>query len=176
MSERLTRKQFLGRTAAGGALLTFPGVVSACGTSVNNASKSSSSQPVQKKLAKTLNFDNWPLYIDVGKSHNHPSLQEFAKQTGVKVNYVENINDNQSFFGKIQGPLSRGEGIGARPGRGHVRGQPFAQRDRGARSVPARSGGRCGQPRNRRALWDRRGRRQDAGSHLDGITGIGGTR
>ncbi|HLY49355.1 MAG TPA: spermidine/putrescine ABC transporter substrate-binding protein [Solirubrobacteraceae bacterium] len=113
MSDRLTRKQFFGRAAAGGALLTVPGLASACGTSVNNASKSNASAPVQKKLAKVLNFDNWPLYIDVGKSHNHPSLQQFTKQTGVQVNYVENINDNQSFFGKIQGPLSRGEGIGA---------------------------------------------------------------
>src|SRR5579862_6002491 len=106
MSDRLTRKQFFGRAAAGGALLTVPGLASACGTSVN-ASKSNASAPVQKKLAKVLNFDNWPLYIDVGKSHNHPSLQQFTKQTGVQVNYVENINDNQSFFGKIQGPLSR---------------------------------------------------------------------
>jgi spermidine/putrescine transport system substrate-binding protein len=111
MSDRITRKQFLGRTAAGGALLTIPGLAAACGTSVNSGSKAS--QPVQKKLAKVLNFDNWPLYIDVSKSHTHPSLLQFTKKTGVKVNYVENINDNQSFFGKIQGPLSRGEGIGA---------------------------------------------------------------
>jgi spermidine/putrescine transport system substrate-binding protein len=113
MSDRFTRRHFLGRTAAGGAVLTVPGLMSACGTSVNNASKASGSQHVVTKLAKALNFDNWPLYIDVGKNHKHPSLEQFTKQTGVQVNYVENINDNQSFFGKIQGPLSRGEGIGA---------------------------------------------------------------
>ncbi|HWD65828.1 MAG TPA: spermidine/putrescine ABC transporter substrate-binding protein [Solirubrobacteraceae bacterium] len=113
MSAPLTRKQFLGRAATGGAALTVPGFLSACGTSVNNAGKAATTQHVTKKLAKTLNFDNWPLYIDVSKSHKHPSLEQFTKQYGVQVNYVENINDNQSFFGKIQGPLSRGEGIGA---------------------------------------------------------------
>ena len=41
MSSHLTRKQFLGRAAAGGALLTVPGLLSACGTSVNNAAKTS---------------------------------------------------------------------------------------------------------------------------------------
>jgi len=113
MSSQLTRKQFLGRAAAGGAFLTVPGLLSACGTSVNNAPKSTGTEHVRTTLAKQLNFDNWPLYIDVGSHHDHPSLQQFAKQTGVKVNYAENINDNESFFGKIQGPLSRGEGIGA---------------------------------------------------------------
>jgi spermidine/putrescine transport system substrate-binding protein len=35
----------------------------------------------------------------------------FQKKTGVHVNYMEDINDNASFFGKIQGPLSRGQSI-----------------------------------------------------------------
>ena len=42
-----------------------------------------------------------------------PACEQFTKQSGVKVNYVENINDNESYFGKIQGPLSRGQGIDA---------------------------------------------------------------
>jgi spermidine/putrescine transport system substrate-binding protein len=111
-SSRLTRKQFLHRAAASGAFLSTPAVLAACGTSINKA-KSAKSAPVKTTLAKQLNFDNWPLYIDVGKAHNHPSLQQFTKQTGVAVNYNESINDNEQFFGKIQGPLSRGEGIGA---------------------------------------------------------------
>jgi spermidine/putrescine transport system substrate-binding protein len=108
----LTRKQFLRRTAAGGAALTVPGLLSACGSSIKSASHTNTNQAVTKKLAKTLNFSNWPLYIDVGKNKTHPSLQQFTKQTGVKVNYVEDINDNESFFGKIEGPLSRGQGVG----------------------------------------------------------------
>jgi spermidine/putrescine transport system substrate-binding protein len=108
----LTRKQFLRRTAAGGAALTVPGLLSACGSSIKSAAHSSGNEVVTKKLAKTLNFSNWPLYIDVGKNKSHPSLNQFTKHYGVKVNYIEDINDNESFFGKIEGPLSRGQGIG----------------------------------------------------------------
>jgi spermidine/putrescine transport system substrate-binding protein len=35
----------------------------------------------------------------------------FKKKTGVTVQYTEDINDNASYFGKIQGPLSRGQSI-----------------------------------------------------------------
>jgi spermidine/putrescine transport system substrate-binding protein len=113
MAEQLTRKQLLGRAAAGSAMLTLPGFLEACGSSIKTAAHTTATTPpVKKVLAKTLNFSNWPLYIDVGKSKNHPSLQQFTKQTGVQVNYVEDINDNESFFGKIEGPLSRGQAVG----------------------------------------------------------------
>jgi spermidine/putrescine transport system substrate-binding protein len=113
VTEHLTRQQFLSRAAAAGTVLTVPGMLSACGSSIKSAAKTSaSSAPVKKQLAKTLNFSNWPLYIDVGKSKNHPSLDQFTKQTGVSVNYTEDINDNESYFGKIEGPLSRGQPVG----------------------------------------------------------------
>src|ERR671927_1042053 len=32
--------------------------------------------------------------------------------SGVKVKYIEDINDNDQFFGKIEGPLSQGQSIG----------------------------------------------------------------
>jgi spermidine/putrescine transport system substrate-binding protein len=112
MTDHLTRKQFLGRAAAGGSVLTLPGLLSACGGGIKSAAHTQTTETVKKVLAHTLNFSNWPLYIDVGKNKNHPSLQQFTKQTGVQVNYVEDINDNESFFGKIEGPLSRGQGVG----------------------------------------------------------------
>jgi spermidine/putrescine transport system substrate-binding protein len=64
-----------------------------------------------KLRGKTFVFSNWPLYIDV-KGHRHPSLDQFSKKYGVKVKYVEDINDNASFFGKIQAQLRRGQSIG----------------------------------------------------------------
>jgi spermidine/putrescine transport system substrate-binding protein len=110
MTEPLTRQQFLRRAAAGTTALTVPGLLAACGSSIKTAAHTgAASAPVKKQLAKTLSFSNWPLYIDVGKSKNHPSLDQFTKQTGVQVNYTEDINDNESFFGKIEGPLSRGQ-------------------------------------------------------------------
>jgi spermidine/putrescine transport system substrate-binding protein len=109
MTDQLTRRDLLQRAAAGGTVLTLPGLLAACGGSSSNSSVGSSSN---NKLAKTLNFSNWTLYIDVNeKTKSHPSLNQFRKKTGVKVNYVEDINDNASYFGKIQGPLSRGQSI-----------------------------------------------------------------
>src|SRR5215470_4800234 len=110
MTDQLTRRQLLERAAIGGAAITFPGILAACGSSGSKASGGTTS--VDQTLAKTLNFSNCTLYIDVNnKTKTHPSLDTFKKEKGVDVNYVEDINDNASFFGKIQGPLSRGQSI-----------------------------------------------------------------
>lgn len=108
MTDGLTRLQLLRRAAAGGAFLTVPGVLAACG----GTTKKAASTTANKTLAKTLRFSNWTLYMDTNnKNHTHPSLVEFQKKYGVHVRYTEDINDNASFFGKIQGPLSRGQSV-----------------------------------------------------------------
>jgi spermidine/putrescine transport system substrate-binding protein len=110
-----TRRQLIGRGAAGASVLTIPGLLAACGGSsgIKGAANTGSTTKVTKQLAKTLNFSNWPLYIDVNeKTKSHPTLTAFTKKYGVNVDYKEDINDNQSYFGKIQGPLSHGQGIG----------------------------------------------------------------
>jgi spermidine/putrescine transport system substrate-binding protein len=110
MTDQLTRQQLLKRAAIGGAAITFPGILAACGSSGPKSSGGTTS--VEHKLAGTLNFSNWTLYMDVNKKTKaFPSLDAFEKKTGVHVNYTEDINDNASFFGKIQGPLSRGQSI-----------------------------------------------------------------
>ena len=64
-------------------------------------------------MPSSLTWSNWPLYIDVNeKTKGHPTLVQFQKHYGVKVKYLEDINDNDSFFGKIEGPLSQGQSIG----------------------------------------------------------------
>jgi len=54
----------------------------------------------------TLNVSNWPFYID------KRTVGEFEKETGVKVEYNEDVNDNSEFFGKVQPQLERGESGG----------------------------------------------------------------
>jgi spermidine/putrescine transport system substrate-binding protein len=106
MTTALTRRQLLERAAAGGSVLTLPGLLAACGGSSKKAASGSSSH----QLAKTLRFSNWTLYMDRNnKTHSYPSLIEFQKKYGVHVAYTTDINDNASFFAKIQGPLSRGQ-------------------------------------------------------------------
>jgi spermidine/putrescine transport system substrate-binding protein len=111
MTDQLTRQQLLRRAAIGGAAITFPGILAACGSSGTKASGGTTS--VEQKLASTLHFSNWTLYMDTNKkNHTFPSLVEFKKKFGVNVDYVEDINDNAGFYGKIQGQLSRGQSTG----------------------------------------------------------------
>ena len=51
----------------------------------------------------------WPLFIDKGEGN---TLDEFEQQTGVEVEWIEEINDNQQFFGKMQPLLAQGESGG----------------------------------------------------------------
>ena len=65
-----------------------------------------------RQLANTLRMSNWTLYIDIDeKTKKHPTLDQFKQKTGTTVQYTEDINDNASYFGKIQGPLSQGQSI-----------------------------------------------------------------
>jgi spermidine/putrescine transport system substrate-binding protein len=42
----------------------------------------------------------------------YPSLQQFTKETGIKVNYKEVINENDAFLGKINPSLKAGQSTG----------------------------------------------------------------
>ncbi|MFD7610590.1 spermidine/putrescine ABC transporter substrate-binding protein [Streptomyces sp. NPDC059828] len=56
---------------------------------------------------KSLDFANWPLYIDVDDddASKRPTLEAFTKHSGISVRYTEEINDNDEFFGKISPAL-----------------------------------------------------------------------
>ena len=101
MNPRLTRNELLRRGAAGGALLAFPSLLAACGGGDGGGGG-------EGELKTVLNFSNWPYYIDVDKP---TTLTKFTDETGIKVNYFEDINDNAEYFAKVQGPLSQGNGI-----------------------------------------------------------------
>jgi len=103
MTDTLTREALLRRALAGGAALSIPGLLPSLARAATEEALGGT----------TLVFSNWPLYIDIDeKTKRHPSLDLFTKRTGIKVKYIEDINDNAQFFGKIQGPLSHGKSIG----------------------------------------------------------------
>lgn len=56
-----------------------------------------------------MTISQWPLYIDPGKDG---TIAEFERETGVEVKYLEDINDNQEFFAKLQPSLARGDSAG----------------------------------------------------------------
>lgn len=109
----IDRRIFLRGVGATGLALSFPTLLSACGTS---GSKQSADSCISKDLSatqKTLNFSNWPEYMDItedGKSM--PSLDAFIKKSGIKVAYNTDINDNEEFFAKVQNQLGDCQPIG----------------------------------------------------------------
>jgi spermidine/putrescine transport system substrate-binding protein len=114
---RTSRRGFLKAAGAGAGALSLSSILAACGTSgvSTNASTEngvgSATWWSQQPETTTLNYANWPYYIDV--SHGkHPSLDQFKDQTGITVNYDEPINDNTSFFTKIRPDLQAGNYIG----------------------------------------------------------------
>jgi spermidine/putrescine transport system substrate-binding protein len=103
MSQSLTREALLRRALAGGAALSVPGLVPSLAGAATRSTRG----------GHTLVFSNWPLYIDVNeKTKRRPTLDQFTKKTGIKVKYIEDVNDNATFFGKIQGPLASGQPTG----------------------------------------------------------------
>jgi spermidine/putrescine transport system substrate-binding protein len=111
MNRPLTRKQLLERAALGGAALTLPGLLAACGGGDDTTGGGATTQAAGE-LADRLRFSNWQLYIDFDeKTKKRPTLDQFTEETGVAVDYFEDINDNASYFGKIQRPLSQGQSI-----------------------------------------------------------------
>jgi spermidine/putrescine transport system substrate-binding protein len=61
------------------------------------------------KATGDLTISNWPGYIDPGPKG---TVAEFEQETGVKVDYIEDINSNDGFFGKLQPQLEQGESGG----------------------------------------------------------------
>ena len=58
------------------------------------------------KPSGELTISNWPLYID------KQTIPDFEDETGVTVKYIEDVNDNAEFFGKVQPQLDQGESGG----------------------------------------------------------------
>jgi spermidine/putrescine transport system substrate-binding protein len=112
-SRELTRRGFLRGVSLAGLGLGAPALLSACGT---EAAKQTTESCVSKDLSasqKTLHFSNWPLYIDEkqvkqgGKKVTvYPSLQRFERESGIKVDYVTDVNDNSEFFGIVRNQLA----------------------------------------------------------------------
>ncbi len=112
-SSPVSRRGFLRGAGLAGLGLGAPSLLSACGT---EAAKQTAESCVSKDLSatqKTLHFSNWPLYIDEKKIKQggkkvtvYPSLLKFEKESGIKVEYVADVNDNSEFFGVVRNQLA----------------------------------------------------------------------
>jgi spermidine/putrescine transport system substrate-binding protein len=115
MLDPITRRQLLQRAAAGGAVLSIPSLLAACGGDdgiEGSANTETAAAPADTTLAEQLTISNWPLYIDIDeKTKKRPTLEQFEQEKGVKVKYIEDVNDNEEWFGKFQAQLAQGQAI-----------------------------------------------------------------
>jgi len=109
---RLSRRNVLRSAGAGAGALGIGAFLAACGVkgatvathNTQAGGPGSTEWWAKQKLHKTVNFGNWPLYIDV-LSGKHPSLERFTQTTGIQVNYTEPISNNIPFYAKIRPSL-----------------------------------------------------------------------
>jgi spermidine/putrescine transport system substrate-binding protein len=114
LTDHLSRRTFLTRAGGAGLTLTgLPAIFAACG-GVEGTQEQAQDQNAEK--AKSVShpkteigdwtFSNWPLYMDKSL------LKAFDRKYGGKVRYLEDINDNYEFFGKVRQQLENGQPIG----------------------------------------------------------------
>ncbi len=103
MNSPLSRRNLL-RTLGAGTLL---GGLAGCGVRPAYVSPADRAATDVSATDKRLDWANWPLYIDTDDEDatRRPTLEAFEKRTGISVDYVEEINDNDEFFGKISPAL-----------------------------------------------------------------------
>ncbi|MEF9885705.1 polyamine ABC transporter substrate-binding protein [Streptomyces sp. P9-A4] len=109
----LSRRSML--RAGGVGALTIGGLagLSACGIPPAKREGQGPASTDFSAKEKSVAFSNWTEYMDVSEDEkSRPTLEAFAKRTGIKVKYTEDINDNVEFFGKIKPQLAAGQDTG----------------------------------------------------------------
>lgn len=111
--QRLSRRRFLGRSASAALMAGgLASVLSACGI---DGTAARNLRDLQAEAARVSHprteigdwtFANWPLYIDKA------ILKRFDAEYGGHCKYVEEINDNNEFYGKVRQQLAQGVPIG----------------------------------------------------------------
>lgn len=98
------RRRFIKGMGAGGLLmLGGPALLAACAREGGGNGDGD----------RAFTFANWPLYIDQVEDgwFETSSIEDFTEETGITVNYLEEVNDNNDWFGKVQAQLQAGNNI-----------------------------------------------------------------
>jgi spermidine/putrescine transport system substrate-binding protein len=114
VNDRLNRRTFVRRAGGAGLTLTgLPAIFAACGGvegTQEKAEERNAERAEEVSHPKTeignWTFSNWPLYMD------KKVLRDFEKEFGGKIRYLEDINDNYEFLGKVRQQLENGQPIG----------------------------------------------------------------
>jgi spermidine/putrescine transport system substrate-binding protein len=112
--DEISRRRLLRRGAAGALSVSALSYLAACGSETGGDGDEGSgadteAQTIKKEpIADSIYMANWPLYIEEDRG----TLKEFEQEYGAKVKYVEEVNDNVEFFGKVRQQYDRGDSGG----------------------------------------------------------------
>ncbi len=108
---RISRRGFLRAGAVAGGATAASGLLAACGGGAGLPAASAAADGLgspawwrKQRYHYTVNFANWPDYIDV-LNHRHPTLEHFTDLTRIQVNYTEPITENVPFYNTIKPSL-----------------------------------------------------------------------
>lgn len=118
---RVSRRDVIKYGGATVGTLSLASILAACGG--DSAPGGGGGEPQGQQVDFTtepgpeINFSNWPLYIDQAKDKEtgeriNPSLVAFTDETGIEVNYNDEIQANDSFFGELLPQLQAGQDTG----------------------------------------------------------------
>jgi spermidine/putrescine transport system substrate-binding protein len=105
-ASQLSRRSLLAGGVGGAAALALAACTPSAPGKPSPATDQSSSD-------KTVKWANWPGYMDEDEEGNYPTLEAFSEQTGIAVDYLVDINDNNEYFAKVRDVLALGQDIGA---------------------------------------------------------------
>jgi len=102
----VTRRTVLAGAGLGAAAMTLAACSPGGAKHLTAAKDLSSSQHV-------VTWDNWPYYMDDNDNPQSPTIKGFESQTGIKVVYRTNVDDNNSYYARIKNQLLAGKDTGA---------------------------------------------------------------
>jgi spermidine/putrescine transport system substrate-binding protein len=107
----ISKRRFRALVAAGGTLAATV-VIAACGgddDSVGGAGEGERTVAQGGTPSGEVLISNWPGYVDPGSNGTIP---QFEQQSGLQVEYTEDVNDNVTFFNKLKPQLDQGSSGG----------------------------------------------------------------
>ncbi|HEX6360541.1 spermidine/putrescine ABC transporter substrate-binding protein [Actinophytocola sp.] len=101
------------RTVLSGLLAATGLAATGCGMPGTRQDPAACRSADVSRSERDLVVSNWPLYIDVDEDdeNRRPTLDAFTAETGIRVAYQEDVNDNNEFFGKVRNQLSACQSI-----------------------------------------------------------------
>jgi spermidine/putrescine transport system substrate-binding protein len=114
---RMSRRAFLRASGGGLAAVSLAQVLAACGEdeAEPRTEPGGGFDWSAQREAGQVTFVNWPLYIDKqrqGGEVTYPTLVDFTRETGIEVEYLEQIQSYEEFHAKLFRVLEQGEPSG----------------------------------------------------------------